>query len=246
MFPSTFNEGGYRVSHTTGSCEFNIRRINSRFVGITNCSTGEGVLMDRITQPNINSELTDEAIQAFNTWNEGLLTPNYTFITMQFSNEIIITRVLVYCLILQDLKIREPKKFRLFSSTAESIYPTAEIEGIEDPAITVLRTGSTNIRLNSGGGGGDNNDNDNNGNYISSNYEYRKYNISIPRDGQIPLNFLRISMDFDGDNWIFASEVEAYHMGQLSKLLMSLHNCVRLFINCKLYSKILCRSYNFC
>ena len=230
MRPSTFNEGGYRISQSIGSCGSSLHWIDSRPVDITNCSSEEGVLIDRTTQPNINSELTDEAIQAFNTWTEAPSGPNHTFITLQFSNKIILTRVLVYCLILQDLKIREPKKFSLFSSTAESIYPTVEIEGIEDPAIMVLRTGSTNIRLKSGGDGGNNDNNNKNDNYASSNYEYRKYNLKIPRDGQIPLNFIRISMDFEGDNWIFVSEVEAYHMGQLSKSLVFLHNCVRLLI----------------
>ena len=198
MFPSTFIEGAYFVSHSIGSCEFSSSRIDSKRVGITNCSSGEGVLLDGTTQPNIKRELNPEAIQVFNTWTKGIFTPNHTFITLQFLNEIIITRAVVYCLILENLEIRESKKFRLFSSTAESIYPTAEIEGIANPVVTTLSTGSTNIRLRSvGGGDDDDNDNDN---IISSNYEYRKYNLSIPRDKQIPLNFLRISMDFEGNN----------------------------------------------
>ena len=211
---------------------------------ITNCSTGEGVLLDGTTQPNINRELTPEAIQAFNIWTEGLLTPNHTFITLQFLNEIIITRAVVYCLILENLEVREPKKFRLFSSTAESVYPTAEIEGIADPVVTPLSTGSTNIRLSSGGGDDeDDDDNNNNNNIISSNYEYRKYNLSIPRNRQIPLNFLRISMDFEGNNWIFVSEVETYHIEQLSELIIHLHRHMAIYKPC---GKFLCRSCNFC
>ena len=232
------------VSHIARICTSSSRRINSRSVPIINCSRGEGVLLDGLTQPNINRRLTDEAIQAFGTWTDRLSTLNHTFITLQFSDEPIIARAVVYCLVLQDLKIREPKKFQLFSSTTETVYPVTEIMDVNDPEFTMPSTGRTIVRRS----GDDDNDDDDydDDDIIYSNYEYRKYEISIPRDRQVPLNFLRISMDFKGDNWIFISEVEAYHMEQLSKSLVFLHNCARLFINCKPHSKILCRSYNFC
>ena len=231
LFPSTFNESGYNVSHNTGPCAKSFE--GSRSVHIINCSTGRGVLLDDLTQPDINSTLTDQAIQAFSTWIEKQSLLNHTFITLQFLTETIITRVMLYCLVLQGLKIREPRELRLFSSTAESIYPTAEIEGIGDPNITVLSTGSTNIRRSSGSNNNNNNNNRNNNNNknngnnddntVPSSYEYRKFDLQIPRDSQIPLNFLRISMDFEGDDWIFVSEVETYHIEQLSE---SLHRYV--------------------
>ena len=204
------------------------------------------MLLDRISQPNINRVLTGEAIQAFSTWTDGLSELNHTFITLQFSDEPIITRAVVYCLVLQGLKIREPKKFQLFTSTTETVYPVTEIVGVNDPEFTMLNTGSTIIRRRSGDDDDDDDDDDND-NTISSNYEYRKYDISIPSNRQIPLNFLRISMDFSSDNWIFISEVETYRIEQqLSKSLVFLHNCARLFVNYQPCGKILCRSYNFC
>ena len=43
-------------------------------------------------------------------------------------------------------------------------------------------------------------------------YEYRRYNLIIPENRQVALNCLRISLGFEGRNWMFISEVEVYHM----------------------------------
>jgi len=129
----------------------------------------------------------------------------------------VITRVAVYCLVLWDLKIHEPSKFKLFASSTENIYPNTEIN-ISNPVFTALRSGRTAIQSVNNGGGGDGDEEEDEedggggGGVTFSDYEYRKYDLEISMDRQILMNFLRISMDFVGDNWIFISEVEVYHV----------------------------------
>jgi len=138
-------------------------------VNIVNCSS-KGVLFYQVTQPDISNAVTSEDIQAFNTWNDKEVSLNNAFITLQFTNNIVITRTVVYYLVPRDLKVREPKGIELFSSTTESIYPITEIKGVQDSVFTMLSTGMTNIQRNS----------DDDDDVISSNYEYRKYNLTIP------------------------------------------------------------------
>ena len=208
--PSTFNEGGYWVRHSTAHCVSSNEMIDNRNVPIITCPSEGGLLLDQVTQPDISNAVTREAIQSFNTWVERASMLSEAFITLQFLNETTVSRATVYCLVLQDLKVREPKKFRLFSSTVDSIYPTTKITGIDDSVFTVISSGTTTIRRINGD---DDDDDDDDGiNNINAAYEYRKYDLEIPADRQTTLNFLRISMDFEGDNWIFISETEVYHI----------------------------------
>ena len=98
----------------------------------------------------------------------------------------------------------------------ESTFPSIEIERV-DTMFTVTSSGRTTIRRMSSGD--DDDDDDDNG-VIYSTYEYRKYDLIIPNDQQTPVRSLRIAMDFEADNWIFISEVEAYHIERLSESFM--------------------------
>ena len=216
--PSTFNEGGYNVRHSTGNCVSSIEDIESESMNTLTCPSGQ-LLLDQVTQANLRFTVRDGDIQLFNTWSESTIQLNEAFITLQFLNNITVTRLVVYCLVLQDLKVREPKRFRLFSSTMDSVFPTTEIKGI-DTEFTVTSSGSTTIRRMNNDGDDDDDDDDDDG-VISTTYEYIKYDLIIPEDRQVSLNSLRISMDFEGDNWIFISEVEAYHIGRMSKFISS-------------------------
>ena len=204
--PSSFTEGSYNVRHNTENCVPSIEVIGSENVSVITCPSGE-LLLDQVTQPDLKNIVTSRDIRSFLKWSKSTIPLKQAFLTMQFSNETMVTRVVVYCLVLQDLKIREPKKFRLFSSTTESFYPMTEINNVDSSVFTVTSTGSTTLQRTNNG----DNDNDDDDDIIYSKYEYRKYNLEIPEDRQIPLKSLRISMDFEGDNWIFISEVELYH-----------------------------------
>ena len=213
--PSTFNEGDYNVRHSTENCVPSIEDIENESMNILTCPSGE-LLLDQVTQANLAIWVSDEKIQLFNTWSKSTIPLNEAFITLQFLNNTIVTRLVVYCLVLQDLKVREPKKFRLFLSTMDSVFPTTEIQGI-DTVFTMTSSGSTVIRRMNNNDD-DDDDDDENG-FTFSTYEYRKYDLIIPEDRQVSLNSLRISMDFEDDNWIFISEVEAYHTGRMSKFI---------------------------
>ena len=212
--PSTFNEGIYNVPHNTENCVSSIEVIGSENTNIITCPSGE-LLLDQVTQPNLFFAVSDGDIQSFNTWRKNTIPLKQAFITLQFFNTIIVTRLMVYCLVLRDLKVREPKTIRLFSSTMESTFPTSEINNV-DTMFTVLSSGRTTTRRRNSG---DDDDNSNN-NFVSSTYEYRKYDLVIPNDQQTPLRSLRISIDFEGDKWIFISEVEAYRIENLSESFM--------------------------
>ena len=48
-------------------------------------------------------------------------------------------------------------------------------------------------------------------------YVYKKYEIQIPDNRRVSMSYARLSMDFEGMNWIFISEIEVYHLFQPSK-----------------------------
>ena len=211
--PSTFNEGIYNVPHNTENCVSSIEVIESENTSLITCPSGE-LLLDQVMQPNLSFVVSDGDIQLFNIWSKSTIPLKRAFITLQFLNSVIVTRLVMYCLILEDLKVREPKNIRLFLSNMESTFPTIKIKA--DTDFTVTSSGRTTIqRMNNG----DNNDDDDNG-VIHSTYEYGKYDLVIPNDQQTLLRSLRISMEFEGDNWIFISEVEAYHIEILSESFM--------------------------
>ena len=215
--PSTFNEGIYNVSHNTENCVSSIEVIESENTNLITCPSGE-LLLDRVTQPTLFFVVSDGDIQSFNTWRKNTIPLKRAFITLQFFNTIIVTRLVVYCLVLEDLKVREPKNIRLYFSTTESTFPSIEIKKV-DTTFTVTSSGRITIqRMNNG----DDDDDDDNG-VIYSTYEHGKYDLVIRNDQQTSLRSLRIEMDFEGDNWIFISEVEAYHTVILSE--PSFHGC---------------------
>ena len=103
------------------------------------------------------------------------------FVTLQFPGEPITpTRIVVYCLDMQELRARVPRTITLFSSTTESIYPQNEIH--INKVITEVSSGTT-ARSN-------------------ELYIYKKYEIQIPEDKWVAMNYARISFSFEGMNWI--------------------------------------------
>ena len=158
--------------------------------------------MDGITQVNLEDDVTNSDIQRFYTWEEKLIPTNEAFVTLQFPNMIKPIRVEIYCLESRDLRVRSPKKIKLYSSTTDSIYPADEIKHVHDKRFTVVRSGKTSNDYH---------------------YEYRRYDMMIPEISQVPLNYLRLSLDFEGVHrkyWLFISEVAVYHLLEPSKPLV--------------------------
>ena len=91
-----------------------------------------------------------------------------------------------------ELRATEPQRITLYSSTTESIFPDTEIRDTDDEVV-VVKSGTTP-------------ENDD--------YMYKRHNITFREDRPPePLNYLRISLEFDPMvDWIFISEVEVYHM----------------------------------
>jgi len=48
-------------------------------------------------------------------------------------------------------------------------------------------------------------------------YVYMRYEVQIPLNRRVPMNYARISLDFEAMSWIFISEIEVYHFFQPSK-----------------------------
>ena len=195
--PSTYDERGFDVAHNTGGCITRKERVDNRDRDVVACPNGES-LLDGVIETNLEDDVTSSDIQTFYTWQENHIPEREAFITLQFPGEPITpTRVVVYCLELRELRAREPRRIELFSSTTESIFPDDEIRGVDDDVYTVVRAGRT---------------------VQNDEYEYRRYNLIIPENRQVALNYLRISLDFEGRNWVFISEVEVYHMFAPCKL----------------------------
>ena len=116
------------------------------------------------------------------------------------------------------MRIREPKNIRLYSSNTNTIYPETEIKGVDDSVYTVENSGKTFIISSIG----------DDSSVTVSYYEYRKYSLVIPEDEQISLQYLQISLDFEGGNWLFVSEVEVYHGEYVYKLTTILDICLNL------------------
>ena len=175
------------------------------------CPNGE-LLLDGITETDLEDDVVDNDIRTFYTWEERSIPDNEAFITLQFPNSAITpTRVAVYCLELRDLRAREPRGIRLYSSTTDSILPDDEIRDVFDEnSFTVIRSGRTSA---------------------DDEYEYRRYDLTIPDNRQVSLNYLRISLDFEGMNWMFISEVEVYHMFEQRELLNLINTVMYIFIH---------------
>jgi len=166
---------------------------------VITCPYGE-LLLDGITQTNLGDGVTDSDIQTFYTWNDMSIPPNRAFVTLQFpNNSITPTKVVVYCLELQNLEAHAPREITLYSSTTDSIFPDNEIQNVRDDNYVVTKSGSTPQ---------------------DDVYEYRRYNLTIPLLDQISLNYLCIELGFEGMHWVFISEVEVYHMYEPCKLIL--------------------------
>ena len=156
------------------------------------CPNGE-LLLDGITQANLQEGVTNSHIRIFYTIEDHSLPMgvNDAFVTLQFpSNEITPTKVSVYYLVMMDLKVTEPQRIKLYSSTTETIFPDVEI-----------RTNNDEMVISSGTTPG------------NDDYEYIRQDLTIPEDRQVALNYLRISLEFDAmTDWVFISEIEVYHM----------------------------------
>ena len=156
------------------------------------CPYGE-LLLDGITQANLQDGVTNSDIQTFYTFEDHSLPMgiNEAFVTLQFpNNEITPTKVSVYYLIMRDLRATEPQRIRLYSSTTESVFPDVDI-----------RTNDDEVVISSGTTPG------------NDDYEYIRQDLTISEDRQVALNYLRISLQFDPmTDWVFISEIEVYHM----------------------------------
>ena len=202
---NVFTEGSYNIDQGIGSCISRREEIEGINETIITCPQGE-LLTDGIKEANLGFRLSSTEIETFYTWRETLLPVKDVFITLRFLDRAITpTRVEVYCLVLQDLRVREPKNIRLYSSNTNSIYPETEIRGV-DSSDTLVDSGRTILSISNGG-----DDDDDDDDVTASNYEYQKYTLTIPEDERILLQYLRISLDFEADNWMFINEVEVYH-----------------------------------
>ena len=198
--PSTFDENPFDVMHTTGNCMVRRERIDRGDEEVVICPNGE-LLLDGVTKANLEDNVSDDDIRTFYTWRESSIPDNEVFITLRFPNNAITpTRVVVYCLVEdRDLDAREPRNIRLYSSTLNDIFPDdGEIRDVDENNFMVTTSGRTSE---------------------NEEYEYRKYDLIIPENRQVSLNNLRISLDFEGMNWLFISEVEVYHMIEECELL---------------------------
>ncbi|XP_065917197.1 discoidin domain-containing receptor 2-like isoform X2 [Dysidea avara] len=209
---NVFTEGSYNIDQGIGSCISRREEIEGINETIITCPQGE-LLTDGIKEANLGFRLSSTEIETFYTWRETLLPVKDVFITLRFLDRAITpTRVEVYCLVLQDLRVREPKNIRLYSSNTNSIYPETEIRGV-DSSDTLVDSGRTILSISNGG-----DDDDDDDDVTASNYEYQKYTLTIPEDERILLQYLRISLDFEADNWMFINEVEVYHDNQMSSV----------------------------
>lgn len=150
-------------------------RIEGSDREVITCPNGE-LLLDGVTQVDLEDgvEVTNSDIQTFYTWQEDALSVKNALITLHFPNSAITpTKVVVYCLELRGLRVREPHGIKLYSSTTESIFPDDEIQDVDDNNDVVIRSGET----------AENDD-----------YEYRRYDLIIQENRQV--NYLHISLDF--------------------------------------------------
>ena len=199
---NTFTEGGYNVDQGIGSCVSSREEVDGTDVTVITCPQSE-LLTDGGKQANLGIHLSSHEIRNFYAWREKLLPVKDAFITLRFLDGAITpTRVELYYLVLRDLRILRPKNIRLYASNTNSIYPEAEIRGVDDSVYTVVNSGRTITSSSTG---------EDDTSVTVSYYEYQKYTLLIPEDEQTCLKYLRISLDFEGGNWMFVNEVEVYH-----------------------------------
>ena len=192
--PSHYGVNHYDVIHNISNCTSNtVQMGNTRDEDVIICPYDE-LLLDGITQTNMEDDVTNNDIQTFYTWNRGSIPDNKAFVTLQFpNNKTTPTRVAVYCLMLNDRHITNPRQIRLYSSNTSSEFPNERIRSVGDinDNFVVIKSGRT---------------------FHNDKYEYRRYDLIIPEHKRVPLNYLRISLTIRKSSWIFISEVEVYHL----------------------------------
>jgi len=194
--PDTYEERPYEVTHSIGNCNTSVQRVDNSNEDVIICPYGE-LLLDSETQINLQgATITDNIIRFFYTLDENsFMGMDEPFFTLQFPGEPITpTRIVVYFLEMMELEASRPRDITLFLSTTESIYPEDEIR-VEE-VMTEISSGVT---------------------AQNDDYVYVKYELTIPINERVSMNYARISMDFEGMNWIFISEIEVYHLFQPSK-----------------------------
>ena len=193
--PGTYDDRSFEVTHSIGNCSTSVQRVDYRNEEVIICPYGELLLDNEIQISLQDATITKDFIRFFYTWQDNSVPIMEAFVTLQFPGEPIIpSKIVVYCLEMLELRAREPREITLYSSTTENIYPENEIR--VDEMITEISSGIT----------ADNDD-----------YVYKRYEILIPLNRSVSMNYARISLGFDAMNWIFISEVEVYHFFQPSK-----------------------------
>ena len=178
---------------------------------VLTCPYGE-LLLNGITQANLEDGVSDSDIRTFYTWEDRSL-PTEAFVTLQFPNNTITpTRVAIYFLEMRDLRAREPFRIRLYSSSTESIFPNDDDEIRANDNQVTIESGTTNQ---------------------NEDFEYIRCDLTIPEENQVPLNYLRI--EFRYFLWIFIAEVEVYHLVEPCKPMLhtTLHTYIaNYFVQC--------------
>ncbi|XP_065917188.1 class II receptor tyrosine kinase-like isoform X2 [Dysidea avara] len=189
--PSTYDEGSYEVTHGIGKCNTRVARVGNHTKDVIICPYGE-LLLDGQIQTNLRGAINANRIRFFYTWEERTIPAMEAFVTLQFPGEAITpTKIVMYYLDMLKVRAHEPRSITLFSSTTESIYPEDEIQ--VDEMITEISSG---ISAQNG------------------DYAYKKYEIQIPENRRVAMNYARISMEYEEMKWIFISEIEVYHLLQ--------------------------------
>ena len=195
--PGRYDENPYDIVHNTSNCTTSIETVTmgnrEEELTVVTCPNSE-LLLNGITQANLQDGVSDSDIRTFYTWEDMSLPMgmNEAFVTLQFPNNTITPhRVTLYFLVMRDLRATEPQGVRLYSSTTQSIFPDDEIRDANDNLVTI-ESGTTNQ---------------------NEDFEYMRCDLTIPEEEQVPLNYLRIELRFDGmTDWIFISEVEVHHL----------------------------------
>ena len=215
--PGRYDENPYDIVHNTSNCITSVETIlmgnREEDLTVVTCPYGE-LLLNGVTRVNLEDGVSDSDIRTFYTWEDMSLPMgiNEAFVTLQFPNSTITpTRVALYFLEMRELRATEPQRVRLYSSTTASIFPEDDIRA-NDIQVTI-ESGTTNQ---------------------NDDYEYIRYDLTIAEEDQVPLNYLRMELNFDPmTDWVFISEVEVYHLVEPCKSML----------HCLVYTTI---ANNFC
>ena len=195
--PDHYTVGRYNVTHNISNCTSSTVRMGNEDQNVITCPYGE-LLLDGITQTDLEDDVTNKDIQTFYTWNHASVPDAKTFVTLQFPNTITPSKVAVHCLRLNNLNVSNPSRIRLFSSNTTTIFPNKRIPSVDHDKDVVNKSGRTS-------------ENDE--------YEYRRYDLKIPKQSQVPLNTLRVLLKVRQSSWMFISEVEVFYLTEQCKFV---------------------------